>query len=264
MQTTRALLAEKSGRVYPSEPTTERFRVAGMVVITNEILCTGKTSAMEALAQKGTYAKVPSWVTREMRSGETQGDPYIFVSEDEMVAAFLEGLLIEMNANGANMDRFYATHILPIEAAVNSGKMPIKDVDTKGFINIRSIDPNSRAIVLAPDYLTVDGLQDAWTLRIYGREGRPEAWPENKVQDMIGRFAVAIEDVELRLPAYFDDPNILFVMNQDLGSLAETVDAWIRRELSASEEDQVRRLAIESLMWTAERAREHKAALEAI
>lgn len=89
-----------------------------------------------------------SATTRAPRSGEVDGEHYLFVSEeefDELVEtdALLEWALVHGAAR-------YGTPVAPVRAALAAGREAILEIEVQGARQIRDTSPESRFVFLAP------------------------------------------------------------------------------------------------------------------
>lgn len=97
----------------------------------------GKGTQVNLLKERHPELIFPkSIATRKMRPGESEGNPYHFVSDekfDELIRenAFLEWAEVHKAAR-------YGTLLEPIETALKQGKTVMKELDIQGLITIKS------------------------------------------------------------------------------------------------------------------------------
>lgn len=101
-----------------------------------------------------------SATTREARPRETDGEDYLFWSEDRFQKAVDQGFFLEWaEVHG----HFYGTPKGPIEENLASGKSPVLDVDVQGGRSVKKARPDAVLILVAPPSL------DALEERLRGR-----------------------------------------------------------------------------------------------
>ncbi|MDQ0188612.1 guanylate kinase [Alicyclobacillus cycloheptanicus] len=77
---------------------------------------------------------IPSFTTREMREGETQGNPYHFVDLASFKAMIDRHEFLEYEQIHGN---YYGTHAKTYEYAIRHGYDVLKDIDVNGALNFR-------------------------------------------------------------------------------------------------------------------------------
>ncbi len=88
-----------------------------------------------------------SSITRDMRVGEKEGEKYNFISREKFEEMIKNDMLLEHNIFVGN---YYGTPRGPVEAAVNSGKDIIIEVDVNGAKQIREKLPEAVSIFIMP------------------------------------------------------------------------------------------------------------------
>lgn len=78
-----------------------------------------------------------SVTTRKPRTGETNGESYEFVSQEQFESYIKGNALLEYEQ--VYRDTYYGTLVQKVEAIEKQGKMPLFDVDVKGALNLKSI-----------------------------------------------------------------------------------------------------------------------------
>jgi len=144
----------------------------------------GKTSVIERVMNAiPRLAFSVSHTTRSRRSGETDGEDYLFVSEDDFDRLVQEGAFVEHTVySGAH----YGTSRTQLEAAFERGDDVILNVEIEGAESLRTVGLAGRPIVyvfLAPSSL--DRLAER--LRVRGTES------EAKIAE---RIAVAAREMD--------------------------------------------------------------------
>ncbi len=102
--------------------------------------------------------------TRPMRKGESQGNPYKFVSLDEFESIKSSGQFVEWAQVHTH---WYGTPTSHIEAIWNRGHVAIIDVDIQGARSLRLKYPRTATIFVLPP--SIDALRD----RVVKRDGQP-------------------------------------------------------------------------------------------
>jgi len=110
----------------------------------------GKSSIVKKLLrQKPELAFSVSCTTRAMRTGETNGHHYHFVSVDEFKRKLGANEFVEHEEVYPN--QFYGTLKSEVEKIWNNRQVVLFDIDVKGALNLKKQFPNdSLAIFIAP------------------------------------------------------------------------------------------------------------------
>ena len=108
----------------------------------------GKTSLVRELCQTYSFLEqTVSYTTRDIRSGEVDGQDYHFISKDEFIKNKKNNKFIESQ----NVyDNFYGTTYEYINQILASGKDAILEIDYKGMLLIKSKIPSSQSIYILP------------------------------------------------------------------------------------------------------------------
>jgi guanylate kinase len=104
---------------------------------------------------------IPSFTTRAMREGESQGNPYHFLSPRTFMEMVQRGEFLEYEQIHGN---FYGTHLLTYRDAVEKGKYVIKDIDVNGALNFKKAF-NDKVVLIYVRPTSLDVLKD----RLVGR-----------------------------------------------------------------------------------------------
>ena len=144
----------------------------------------GKSSFVERISKEDSrLVDIITYTTRSMRRGETQGQPYHFVSSDEFQKLLSENFFVEHAKVHQN---FYGTPGDQIEKAWSEGKCVIMDVDVQGAETFRRKYPDSKSIFILPP--SIDELRR----RVIKRDGKVPADLEvrmNNAEKEIGRVS---------------------------------------------------------------------------
>ena len=93
-----------------------------------------------------------SSVTRPMRVGEIEGEKYNFISREQFESMIANDQLLEYNQFVGN---YYGTPKAPVEAAINSGKDIIVEIDVNGAAQIRSKIKEAISVFIMPPSLEI-------------------------------------------------------------------------------------------------------------
>jgi len=101
----------------------------------------GKDSIMQRLIKThpNTYKKMPSITTREMRQGESQGNPYYFVDEQEFKNKLASGDIFEHTIRHGT---YRGMSLALINDILDVGFIALKDADMVGVRALEKAYPN--------------------------------------------------------------------------------------------------------------------------
>src|SRR5438105_2786747 len=118
----------------------------GLLFVLSAPSGTGKDSVINALKQQGIdFYVVASVTTRSPRPGESEGNPYHFVSEEEFKQLIAQDELLEYaNVHG----NWYGQPRKPIRDNLSAGRDVLLKIDVKGAATIRSKVPEAVFIFL--------------------------------------------------------------------------------------------------------------------
>jgi guanylate kinase len=120
----------------------------GLLFVLSAPSGTGKDSVIQALKQQGMdFYVVPSVTARALRPGESEGNPYHFVSEEEFQRMIAENKLIEYAKVHGN---WYGQPREPIRENLRAGRDVLLKIDVQGAATIRKKIPGAVFIFLAP------------------------------------------------------------------------------------------------------------------
>jgi guanylate kinase len=143
------LEAELMGTLQESVPKPPATR--GLLFVLSAPSGTGKDTVIQEMKAQGMdFHVVASVTTRAMRPGESEGNPYYFVSQerfDEMVARgeLLEHALVHGN--------WYGQPIQPIRENLQAGRDVLLKIDVQGAETVRRKLPGAIYIFLIPGSL---------------------------------------------------------------------------------------------------------------
>lgn len=109
----------------------------------------GKTSLVKALTERkqSSIGVSISHTTREIRSGETDGVDYHFVSEDEFQQMMADDQFLE---HAHVFDKSYGSARASVEAFLDSGKHVILEIDWQGARQVKQKMPDTVCIYILP------------------------------------------------------------------------------------------------------------------
>jgi len=140
-----------------------------------------------------TYIRFPSIASRPMRPGETQGDPYFFITSKEFEGKIASGEVFEHTSLHGDYRGMSAAII---DEFLMSGKVLLKDVDYIGVLALREKYGPSAVLSI---FLTVP--REMAKERIQNREGTTHEYLEMRLANY---------DKEMETAVHFDHtvPNI--------------------------------------------------------
>lgn len=124
-----------------------------MLIILSGSSGVGKNTIMEELIKRvDNLVTFCSYTTREMRPGESQENPYVFVDKETFLEMAEAGEFYEYEEFHGG--KHYGTSKKIIQENLEKGKILIKDVDVKGTMNlVKALADVTKVITI---FLTVD------------------------------------------------------------------------------------------------------------
>ncbi len=108
----------------------------------------GKSSFVERICREEKRLEdTVTYTTRKMRTGESQGFPYHFVSMNEFEALKAKDYFVEWALVHTN---YYGTPMEQLEKAWAQGKCIIMDVDIQGAATFKAKFPDAKSIFILP------------------------------------------------------------------------------------------------------------------
>lgn len=116
----------------------------GNIIVLSGPSGSGKSTLVKRLMSEfdNIYFSISS-TTRAPRVGEKNGVNYFFISEDEFKKDIKKGNFIEWALVHGN---YYGTSLLPMQKAIDEGKVAIFDIDVQGFDIVRSKIPDITSV----------------------------------------------------------------------------------------------------------------------
>lgn len=174
---------------------------------------TGRNTIIRRLLNNSRYYYIVSDTTRQpqFRDGrmETDGDPYFFRSEEQMLADVKAGEFLE--AELIHGQQVSGISIRELEKAKNEGKVAVTDVDIGGIDNVLKVKPDTVAILLLPPSFT------EWQRRVSARG-------ELKADEYRRRMQTAVRVFETGLK----NPNLVLVIADDVDRSAAVINEIVK------------------------------------
>jgi len=106
-----------------------------LVAIVGTSGCGKNTIIDQVMKDNPDFVQMPSLTTREMRNGESQGHPYIFVTEDEFWKEVESGRMLEHEE--VHKGRHYGISRVILDEYLAKHPVVIKDVDVNGVLSAK-------------------------------------------------------------------------------------------------------------------------------
>lgn len=110
----------------------------------------GKSTVYESILKEFPQLSLSiSATTRKIRKGETNGEHYYFLSENEFKQKIEKGEFLEYEE--VYPGKFYGTLYNEIDRITNLGKIPLLEVEVKGALNVKKFFPERAFLIfIAP------------------------------------------------------------------------------------------------------------------
>lgn len=197
------------------------------------ITASGRNTVIRRLVDHGAYTFVVSDTTRQpkLRDGrlEENGVDYFFRSEEEVLRDIKNGEYVE--AEIIHDQQVSGSSIRELKKAVEEGKLPIRDFDLGGILNIARLKPDATMIALLPPSY------EEWERRLNAREKIEQREFENR-----------LHTAKRILETIIEKPYFNIVINDDLEVCVSTIEKIVENKAYTQELDQYgRRIAKEIL-----------------
>ncbi|UXR63874.1 guanylate kinase [Bdellovibrio bacteriovorus] len=127
----------------------------------------GKSSFVERITREDArLVDIITFTTRSMRKGESEGQPYNFITHEDFEAKIKQGFFVEWAKVHTN---FYGTSFESLESAWKQDKTAIMDIDIQGVVTFKSKFEDAKTIFIHPP--SIDELRR----RIEKRDGKVPA-----------------------------------------------------------------------------------------
>lgn len=108
----------------------------------------GKDTVLKEILKRDEDIRLSiSTVTRQMRTGEKEGEKYNFISVDEFEKMLTEKAFLEYNEYCGN---YYGTPKAPVERWLEEGKNVILEIDVNGAFKVKKKMPEAVMIFMMP------------------------------------------------------------------------------------------------------------------
>lgn len=134
----------------------------------------GEDSIIEGLKRYFDIERIITTTTRAMRSGESEGNPYYFVSQEEFQKKIAGDEMAEY-AQEYN-DNFYGVTKAELERVNGCGKIGLWKIEYKGVMTAKEKFPEIKSIYIAPPSLEI--LKE----RIMRRDGVSEEYVNERME----------------------------------------------------------------------------------
>lgn len=116
-----------------------------MLVILSGVSGAGKdTIKKELIKRREDVITLPSYTSREMRPGESEGEQYHFISKEEFEQKIKNGDFYEYDLHHGN---YYGTSRKLMNEKLQEGKIIVKDIEVNGTENLLKLLGNDTKIV---------------------------------------------------------------------------------------------------------------------
>src|SRR6266571_4342864 len=147
----------------------------GLLFVLSAPSGTGKDTVINALKQQGMdFYVVPSVTTRAPRPGESEGNPYHFISQEKFQQLVEQDELLEYAQVHGN---WYGQPRQPIRDNLKAGRDVLLKIDVQGAATVRSKVPQAIFIFLVPESL------DELASRLSKRKTETEAERQQRLID---------------------------------------------------------------------------------
>ena len=147
----------------------------GLLFVLSAPSGTGKDTVINALRQQGLdFYVVSSVTTRAPRPGESNGNPYYFISQEEFDRLVAQDELLEYAKVHGN---WYGQPLQPIRDNLRAGRDVLLKIDVQGAATVRSKVSQAIFIFLLP------GSLDELSARLNNRKTETEAERRQRLND---------------------------------------------------------------------------------
>ncbi|MBT5872022.1 MAG: guanylate kinase [Candidatus Latescibacteria bacterium] len=123
-------------------------RPVGFCLVLSAPSGTGKTTIAQALLESDPHVKRSiSMTTRASRTGEVDGEDYIFTTQSSFRTMVEEGGFLEWAQVHSD---YYGTPSAPVKDTINSGGISLLVIDVQGGQSVKAIFPDAVLVFLVP------------------------------------------------------------------------------------------------------------------
>lgn len=143
----------------------------------------GKSTILKkVIEERDDFGTTTTYTTRPMRKGESEGNPYHFVSQSRFKELIEEGFFVEW---AEVHNKYYGTSFEQVRELWRSGKHILKDFDTQGAKTLKTKFPQALTVFISPP--SIEELKR----RIIDREGGAPADLELRMANAKKEMALA-------------------------------------------------------------------------
>lgn len=174
------LETEQTVSQQPRTPLVTPTPRQGLLFVLSAPSGTGKDTVINALKLRVDFYLVSSVTTRSPRVGESEGDPYYFISKQEFEQLIANNELLEYaNVHG----NWYGQPLQPIRDNLRAGRDVLLKIDVQGAATVREKVPGAIFIFLVPDSL------EELAQRLTQRQTETEAERQRRLEDAKNELA---------------------------------------------------------------------------
>lgn len=174
------LETEQTVSQQPRTPLATPTPRQGLLFVLSAPSGTGKDTVINALKHQVDFYLVASMTTRSPRVGESEGDPYYFISKQEFEQLIADNELLEYaNVHG----NWYGQPLQPIRDNLRAGRDVLLKIDVQGAATVRKKVPGAIFIFLVPDSL------EELAQRLTQRQTETEAERQRRLADAKNELA---------------------------------------------------------------------------
>lgn len=215
----------------PAPETIEQLAHIPLVILLG-VTGAGRNTIINHLVATGRYKFIVSDTTRppKVRDGalEQDGVQYYFRTEEAVLADVRAGKFLE--AELIHNQQISGISIRELQQAMESGKIPINEVDLGGTDAILAVKPDTKFFFIIPPNYKV------WMQRLQGRE-------QMSPQELQNRMETAVKVLEKGLR----DKHFIFVINDDSAKSATKIDEQVQGLRDEDHHAQAEKVALEIL-----------------
>lgn len=134
----------------------------------------GEDSIIEGLRKYFDIERIITTTTRQMRKGESEGNPYYFISQSDFEEKIKNDELAEYAQEYNN--NFYGVTKEELERVNNCGKIGLWKIEYKGVMTAKKKFPEIKSIYIAPPSLEI------LKQRIMRRDGVSEEYVDERME----------------------------------------------------------------------------------
>lgn len=130
--------------------------------------CSGKSTLISELEKRGVVRFIPSYTTRTIREGESEGKPYYFITGDEFISMINNNEFIEWTENHGNLYGKRKSSFKAKDLNVNAVDIDsLQQVTSSNFDIISAVDIDSKGLY---NYFAEFGRENVFVLYVTANE----------------------------------------------------------------------------------------------